>query len=857
MSQAPLVGIVVVSHSAPLARAAVALAEEMLHGTSVRIEVAAGLDEHTLGTDAMKILAALTAADVGAGVVVLMDLGSAVLSTELALDLLDDDARDRVLLCPAPVVEGLVVAAVAAAGGAPRHEVCAEAVAALAGKQAHLGSAGPGDVPGAGAPPRADGGTCESPDPDGGGVPRGVDEPVPARVGRFTVVNPHGLHARPAARLVQEVRSLDAAVTVRNVTTGSVAVPASSLSRVATLGALLGHEVEVATTGNQAREALDHVLALAGRAFDEETTPPPTTGGAGVAHAATSPVPSRDGGRPASPGIGVGPVWSARSAEPIDVPDATTDDPAADWRRVREAIADVRRAVQHSRARTARDVGEADATIFDAHVMLLDDTDLLDDVRTRIDAGQAGAPAWAATIGRVEADFAGLDDPYLQARAADVRAVGDQVLRVLLRIPAVTAKGVGVLVAADLTPADVADLDADRVVAVVLAQGSPTSHSAILARAKGIPVVVGAGAGVLAIPAGTVVAVDGTTGEIVVDPAPDVRAAFRYRAGVLAEARATALSHAADAATTTDGTGVLIAANLGSVDDAALAQVSGADLAGLVRTEFLFLGRAQAPDVDEQEKTYLALAEALGGARLTLRTLDVGGDKPLDYVPMSAEANPFLGVRGLRLSLARPGLLADQLLAIVRTARATPVSVMFPMVSTVAELVEARALLDEAVARDGRGIPAGLQVGIMVEVPATALKAARFAPLVDFFSIGTNDLTQYTMAAERGNDAVAAVGDPYDPGVLRLIQAVCDASGDALVAVCGELAADDLATPLLLGLGVRELSMSATAIPQVKEVVRSTDLAVARRLAALAVGAEGPDDVRGMLATSARQQGSP
>ena len=235
---------------------------------------------------------------------------------------------------------------------------------------------------------------------------------------------------------------------------------------------------------------------------------------------------------------------------------------------------------------------------------------------------------------------------------------------------------------------------------------------------------------------------------------------------------------------------------------------SGADLAGLVRTEFLFLGRAQAPDVDEQEKAYRGLAEALGGRRLTLRTLDVGGDKPLDYVAMPPEANPFLGVRGLRLSLARPALLADQLLAIVRTAHATPVSLMFPMVSTVAELVEARRMLDAAIAAEGQGEPAGLQVGIMVEVPATALKTAAFAPYVDFFSIGTNDLTQYALAAERGNHAVAALGDPYDPGVLGSWRASATARAGALVAVCGELAADERAAALLVGLGVRELSVA-------------------------------------------------
>jgi phosphoenolpyruvate-protein kinase (PTS system EI component) len=238
----------------------------------------------------------------------------------------------------------------------------------------------------------------------------------------------------------------------------------------------------------------------------------------------------------------------------------------------------------------------------------------------------------------------------------------------------------------------------------------------------------------------------------------------------------------------------------------------------------------------------------MGGRRITLRTLDVGGDKPLSYLPTPAEANPFLGLRGIRLALARPELLAEQLLAVVRVAHDTPVDLMFPMISTLDELSAARRALDDAIKRVGRGEPPELRVGIMVEVPAAALKAAVFAPHVDFFSIGTNDLTQYALAAERGNDAVAELGDPLDPGVLRLIDAVCGAAGDhTLVAVCGELAADEQAAALLLGLGVRELSVTPRAIPRVKQAVRGVTLTEARTLAAAALTAESATAVRALL----------
>ncbi|MFB9742775.1 phosphoenolpyruvate--protein phosphotransferase [Pseudonocardia sulfidoxydans] len=744
-----------------------------------------------------------------------MDLGSAVLSAELALEMVDPDLATRVVLCAAPLVEGLVAAVVTAAGGAGAAAVAADATDALTAKTAQLGSA-PAGADEAPAPPDVEGPTVT-----------------------LTLRDPHGLHARPASRLVGAVRGLAADVQARNTSTGSGWVPVASLSRLATLGGLAGHVIEVRATGPDAATALDRVVAAAADsgltgallAAPQELLVPDT--------------PARPLG--ASPGIAVGPARPLRAAA-FEIDEDPAGDPAAEQARLARARADAAHAIEAVRDHTATTAGADEAAIFDAHLALLDDPDLLDDAHARIAAGRAAGRAWADAVDAAAAAFAALPREYLRARAGDVRAVGDQVLRALTGAdgPAATP-GDGVLVAADLTPADAAGLDPATVTGVVLAAGSPTAHAAILLRAKAIPAVVGAGMHVLDVAAGTVVAVDGTTGEVLVDPTPAQAERFAARAAEQADRARAARARACEPAVTRDGTTVLVGVNAGSAADAATA--TGADLAGLVRTEFLFLGRDDAPGVDEQEAAYRDVAAALGGRRITLRTLDVGGDKPLPYVPAAAEANPFLGVRGLRLALRAPDLFATQLRAIVRTAHATPVSVMFPMVSTVAELLAARAALDAAIAAEGRGVPPQLQVGMMVEVPAAALRAAAFAPHVDFLSIGTNDLTQYTLAAERGNDAVAALADPLDPAVLALVAATCRGAGDdVLVAVCGEVAADDAAAALLVGLGVRELSVAAPAVAGVKQSVRGIDLAAAAALAEQALRAPDAETVRALAA---------
>ena len=409
----------------------------------------------------------------------------------------------------------------------------------------------------------------------------------------------------------------------------------------------------------------------------------------------------------------------------------------------------------------------------------------------------------------------------------------------------------GIVVTADLTPAQAARLDPAHVEGIVTAFGSPLSHGAILARSLGIPAVAAAGEEVLAVPDGTVLVVDGSAGAVVVDPPPDVLADYLDRATALRRHAETLVATATRPAVTADGLAIEVTANISSRDDAVVAVRNGADGVGLLRTEFLFLDRSDPPGEDEQVAAYLAVADALEGRRLTVRTLDAGGDKPVPYLPWTTEANPFLGRRGIRLSLQQTTLFKQQLRALVRTGMEHPVSVLFPMVTTLDELRAARRLLSEAAAEVGSplgDLPLGFEVGVMVEVPAIALQARAVAPHVDFFSIGSNDLTQYTLAAERGNGAVAHLADPLHPAVLRLIAGVTEAAGSRVrVAVCGEVAGDAAATPLLVGLGVRELSMSPPAIPAVKDAVRSLSATEAPALADLALDQHSAAGVRALL----------
>jgi multiphosphoryl transfer protein len=821
-----MVGLVIVSHSATLAEGVAELARGM--GAEVPIELAGGIDapEPALGTDAARVLEAIERADQGDGVLVLMDLGSAVLSAEMALDLLPPERRERVVLSEAPLAEGAVAAAVTAKLGASLADVAAEARGALEAKATHLGS----DEPGASVAAMTGNGS---------------------RTITLTVRNPLGLHARPAARFVQTAGSLDADVAVTNVTTGRGPASGRSLNAIATLGVRQGHEIAVAASGPQAGEALAALEALAERDFDEEVvvTPPapaPARPQAGPPGALV--------GLPAAPGIALGPARHFRAPAP-EIPTEPATDSQAEWEALQQALERVRTEIRATRESVAARAGEYSAAIFDAHLLFLEDEALLEPARRAIvEQGRNAAQAWHEAAESVAAEYRSLDDDYLEARAEDLAGVARQVVAELVGGDAAAAAVVhpGIVVAADLTPADTASLDRELVRGIATAHGGPTSHSAILARSLGIPAAVGLGEQLLEVPEGAPLALDGDAGAVIVDPAEEVVRDYDRRSVEHAKAARRARAAAQQLARTQDGRRIEVVANVGSPEDVDAAVASGAEGVGLLRTEFLFLERASFPTEVEQYAAYADMAERLQGRPMILRTLDVGADKPLPYLPRRSETNPFLGMRGIRLGLAQPELLETQLRAALRVAALHPLKVMFPMVTTLAEYHQAVSVLDRA--REQLGGAAGqLEVGIMVEVPAAALAAEGFAPEVDFFSIGTNDLVQYTMAAERGNDAVASLADGLHPAVLRLIRGVAEAAEahGKWVGVCGELGADPLAVPVLVGLGVSELSVNPPAIPSTKEAVRQVDTGTAGRLARDALRLSSSEDVRALVGEAA------
>ena len=820
-----MVGIVVVSHSRKIAEGVVELAREM-GGDEVLLGAAGGTDEpDALGTDALRVLEAINDTYSDDGVLVMMDLGSAVMSAEMAVEMLAEDRRAHVTLCEAPLVEGTVAAATAAKLGRALGEVAAEARGGLAGKASHLG-VGSSDT--------------------SNGFEQGplVNEGAPVE-SRIVIDNPLGLHARPAARFVGTVGEHDARIEVENLTAGRGPATGTSLNSLTTLGIVQGSEILVRAWGPGAEAAIAALEELAGDNFGDPMIdePPDDRGPAqfdlpegGVA------------GLAASPGVALGAVRHLRRADP-DVPDHNSDDPEHEIADLEKATRGAATEIEGLRAQVARNAGDYEAQIFDAHLLMLQDESLRERAASLIrDKRSNAANALWTVVQESAAELESVDNERLRERSGDLLDVGRRVVAHLMDQPPEVARldQPGILVIRELTPSDAAGLDTDMVLGIATATGGPTSHGAILARALGVPAVVGLGDSVLAVAEASDIIVDGDRGIIIVDPSPAQREHYEGAARAQGEAAAASREAATEPAVTADGAIIEVAANIGSASEASKAVRAGADGVGLLRTEFLFLGRSEMPSEDEQREVYLAIARALEGRPLTVRTLDVGADKPLTYLHLPTEANPFLGVRGIRLSLAERDLLTTQLRALARVALAHPVRVMFPMVANLDEFMSARSVLQEAL---NGGKPVDLQLGIMVEVPAAALTAERFAPHVDFFSIGTNDLSQYTMAADRGNAKTALLADPLHPAVLRLIAETvrAAASYDAWVGVCGEIAGDPLATSLLLGLGATELSMSPPAIAAIKDAVRATKREDAFSMAERALECDSGTRVRELL----------
>ncbi len=819
-----MVGIVLVSHSRALAEALQNLVRQV-SSPDVPLAISAGVgdDRSEFGTDALELMDAIQAVYSPEGVLVLMDLGSAVLSAEVALELLPPEISSVVRLCPAPIVEGAIAAAVQAGLGSDLETIYQEARSALAPKLDHLGI------------PTAEGQT----------VPPLPAEPVSGQTGAsaevtLTIVNRYGLHARPAARFVKTAAAFDAAVSVRNLTNGKGPVSARSLNAVATLGAVRDHVIVITAQGKEASLALDTLAEMVKMGFGEIDTDGVALPPDAVSSQSLSLVKPLEAGElhviPISDGAAVGPFRRYQPPMP-PISEIPTGAPQTEWDTLQVAIEKTTSAIRQRQKQLGSSLGEAQAAIFEAHELILQDPDLLEAARAgTFSEKKSAAAAWNQAVSEAEASYRDLEDPYLRQRATDVRDVGNQVLFALSG----TADGLRIefdqpviLFAEELTPTQTAQLDMSKVLGLMTATGGPTSHSAILARALGIPAVTGVQISPELIPQDVTIGLDGFVGAIWIDPSPAQRTLLEQKRLTWMMERDRLLQTSQALAATADGQRVEVVANVGSAEDARSAAKNGAEGIGLLRTEFLFLTRSTPPSEAEQYETLCQVGAALqhpAGQNwpMVVRTLDVGGDKELPYVQLAPEANPFLGVRALRLSLRKPELFFPQLRAILRAGELYPFRVMFPMVANLDEIEQARASLEIAHADLlAQGVPHGwpIEMGIMVEIPSAALLSPLFAAHVDFFSIGTNDLTQYTLAAERGNPLLAGFADGLHPAVLQLIDQVVRASHQhgKWTGVCGELAGDPLATAVLVGLGVDELSMSPGSIPRVKAIIHALD----------------------------------
>lgn len=648
----------------------------------------------------------------------------------------------------------------------------------------------------------------------------------------------HGLHARPAARIIAALKTFDARTLLE---AHGRSADGRSMVAVMALGVRHGDRLVVRASGADAEAAVAAIATLIASGMGEAGQAPAPAPIPPAPIPPASANPALIAGVRASPGLAIGSVFRLVAPQ-IVIPEAFGS--AADEH------ARLVRALQSLTARLAGIDGPA-AAIAAAHAALLDDPGLRDPAFAAVAAGASAGSAWRSATATAVAALQATGDPLLIERVADLIDLENQLLALLYPDAVAEARvnlpANAIVVADDVLPSQFMGLDRDAIVGVVTARGGPTSHVAVLAAAAGVPMLVATGAALLDIPDGRTVILDADAGILDSDPgtaalarAEERRAAHRRQHSVRAAAAQADCRMA-------DGTRIEVFANLASVEDAARAIDNGAEGCGLLRSEFLFLGRDHAPGEDEQCAAYAAIAATLGDRPLVVRTLDIGGDKPVAYLPFAAEDNPALGNRGVRFSLARPDLLDIQLRAVLRGVPGDQCRIMIPMVIGLAEFEAVSEALDRALAAVGR--PHRPQLGVMVETPAAALLAPVLAARADFLSIGSNDLTQYALAADRGNPATAALIDPLNPAVLRLIALASEgaAAHRRWFGVCGSVASDPAAAAILIGLGVTELSVAPAAIPAVKAAVRGLRFADCRDLAARALACADADAVRALV----------
>ncbi|OED42653.1 phosphoenolpyruvate--protein phosphotransferase [Endozoicomonas sp. (ex Bugula neritina AB1)] len=668
------------------------------------------------------------------------------------------------------------------------------------------------------------------------------------------VLNPQGLHARPAANLAKIVRGFDSVITLKNVETGKKG-KAKSLTGILSLQLFLGTKVNITAEGPDAEAALKAVVDGFKKGLGEEVAKEPSAAAEktavddideneapllGLVAADENTLP----GVKAAPGMAIGQLIHQTN----DIPKFEENGSAVaeELKALDDAITTANNALAKLIKSMNADGMGTHAEVFVAHQQLLEDPSIRDNAKVQIDGGKSAAFAWHASYEAEAFSLSQLDDPMLAMRAADVKDIGLRVLRQLLNIEEAAADlpENTILVLDDIAPSEVVTLDRNKVVGLLTLEGGATSHAAILSASMGIPYLVSVPAEIRERADGTRAILDANTSRVHLDPSEEEVITGNEKRKAAAEAREAALKVAHEKAITQDGHYVEIVANIGSQEDAEKAVELGAEGVGLLRSEFLYMDRVNEPSIEEQTKVYEGILGAMGKERpVIIRTMDVGGDKPLAYLPLPKEENPFLGERGVRIGINRPAILRKQVRAILKAAHAGSARIMFPMIASLIEFRAVKKLVQEE--QEKLGVKE-VEIGIMIEVPSAALLADQFAKEVDFFSIGTNDLTQYALAVDRGHPRLASMVDGLHPAVLRLIDMTVKAANreGKWTGICGSLASDPQAVPVLTGLGVQELSVSVPALPEVKAKVRELNYAECQALAVKALEQDSADGVR-------------
>ncbi|MBV8376350.1 MAG: phosphoenolpyruvate--protein phosphotransferase [Verrucomicrobia bacterium] len=825
-----MVGLVLVSHSRPLAQAVGDLLRRLVDA-NLQLTCCGGVgeDRAELGTDAIEIQEAIGSVYSEDGVLVLMDMGSAILSAETALEFLNPEQQGKVRLTSAPLVEGGMAAAVQAQLGASLVSVANAALASLLPKQDQVQDVSTG-------------------------APAAYPAPALAQseILEINIRNPHGLHLRPATVLIKTLSGFPGEVLIENRTANRGPVLAQSLVDVARLQIREGDLVRFSISSPDPKPVIESIRSLVENQFGELAQPVPPSE-AVVDLNVSEPF-------SVSRGIAIGrpilldtivhslPTYAVESAPEVKREVEKLGSAIA------EAIAEFDRRIERLKGSLDRPEEE----IFDAQRMIFADPTILKEVQKQIQEHHLNAAAaWHKTLSGYATDQENAEDPYLRARAADFREVERTVLSRLIgggtgsALPDQPFAEPTLLICEELTPTLAEQSRRLSIAGVIQLGGGITSHGAILARALGLPAIGGARKSRERLLSAQQVAINGSKGSLWIDPPPDVLAELAGRQQIELSEGQAALLKSQERAMTRDGIPIQVGGNAGSADDILSARTNGADFIGLFRSEFLFQDLHHEPDEHQQLTAYRrALEPAADVSPVTVRLLDVGGDKPLEFLPQAKEANPFLGVRGIRLLRANPRFFRVHLRALLRLAHFFRIQLLIPMITEVSEILAVRELLTEL---DGDLTKANVPhrwpvpLGAMIETPSAALMIDQLLPHLDFVSIGTNDLTQYILCAERGSAQLMAFSDSLHPAVLRMCEAVIRTAQERGVkaSICGEIASDPEALPILLGLGHRDFSVTAGAIPAMKAMIRKVNLSgIASQLASKQPFFEEASDVR-------------